>query len=261
MKTIFASFSSEYLKLRNSRIFWIILFIFTIIPFMIGLMMFVARNPDMAAKLGMVGTKAQLFGKNEWAGFFDTLNQSAAGVDLIGFGFVTSWIFGREYSERTLKDLLALPVSRTTIVIGKFLVTIVWCILLILVIYFAGIGAGWLIHIPDWSFPVFYRFSHKFFVSSLLTLVLVTPVGFFASYGKGLIAPLGFVILTLVLAQFLGLVGLGSYFPWAIPGLYITPAGTSGMELHLYSYIILFCTSLMGLIGTIAYWQKADQHI
>src|SRR5699024_1298166 len=28
------------------------------------------------------------------------------------FGFVTSWIFGREYADKTVTDLLALPYSR-----------------------------------------------------------------------------------------------------------------------------------------------------
>ncbi|SEM24697.1 hypothetical protein SAMN04488688_110155 [Paenibacillus sp. cl141a] len=31
---------------------------------------------------------------------------------LLGFGLMTSWTFGREYSDRTLKALLGLPISR-----------------------------------------------------------------------------------------------------------------------------------------------------
>jgi ABC-2 type transport system permease protein len=71
---------------------------------------------------------------------------------------------------------------------------------------------------------------------------------------------MGFIILTLIIANFTGLVGLGPYFPWAIPGIYSAPAGTEGMQLGLSSYIILVFTSLLGLAGTITWWRFADQH-
>ena len=50
-------------------------------------------------------------------------------------------------------------------------------------------------------------------VTSLLTMLLCTPVAFFASYGRGYLPPVGFAIVTL---------GLGPYFPWGIP-LYTLP--------------------------------------
>lgn len=260
MKNIQAAFIAECIKLRRSGIFWITIIIFIIIPLMMGLMMFVARNPEIAAKLGMVGTKATLFGRNDWSGFLGLLIQSLASIGYIGFGFVTSWIFGREFSDRTLKDILALPVSRSSIVISKFIVIFLWCSLLTLIIYSVGLLIGWLIDLSGWSAEVFSIFTEKFFITSFLTLLLCTPVAFFASYGRGIIAPIGFLILSLVMAQFIGLVGLGPYFPWAIPGVYTAPAGTEGMQLVLSSYIILVFTSVFGFVGTIAWWRFADHH-
>jgi ABC-2 type transport system permease protein len=70
---------------------------------------------------------------------------------------------------------------------------------------------------------------------------------------------MGIVILTLIVANFTGLVGLGPYFPWAIPGIYSAPAGTEGMQLSTASFIILLFTSIVGLIGTLAWWRFADQ--
>jgi len=260
MKEIKATFITECIKLRRSRIFWITIIIFIIIPLMMGLMMFVAKNPEMAAKLGMVGTKATLFGRNDWSGFLGLLIQSMASIGYIGFGFVTSWIFGREFSDRTLKDILALPVSRSSIVISKFILIFFWCALLAFILYSVGLMIGMVIDISDWSTQVFSQFTKKFFMTSFLTFLLCTPVAFFASYGRGILAPIGFLILTLVLAQFIGLVGLGPYFPWAIPGVYTAPAGTEGMQLVFISYIILVFTSVFGFVGTIAWWSYADHH-
>jgi ABC-2 type transport system permease protein len=260
MKNIKATLITECIKLRRSGIFWITIIIFAIIPLMMGLMMFVAKNPEMAAKLGMVGTKATLFGRNDWQGFLGLLLQSQATIGYIGFGFVTSWIFGREFSDRTLKDVLALPVSRSSIVISKFIVIFFWCALLTLILYSVGLLIGGFIDISGWSAEVFSRFTEKFFITSLLTLLLSPPIAFFACYGRGIIAPLGFLILSLVLAQFIGLIGLGPYFPWAIPGVYTAPEGTEGMQLIFSSYIILVVTSISGFAGTIAWWRYADHH-
>lgn len=260
MKNIKATFITECIKLRRSKIFWITIIIFIIIPLMMGLMMFVAKNPVMAAKLGMVGTKATLFGKNDWSGFLALLIQAQASIGYIGFGFVTSWIFGREFSDRTLKDILALPVSRSSIVISKFIIIFFWCALLTLILYSVGLLIGGFIDISGWSTQVLSQFTEKFFMTSFLTLLLCMPVAFFASYGRGIIAPIGFLIISLVMAQFIGLVGLGPYFPWSIPGVYTAPAGTEGMQLVFASYLILALTCFFGFFGTIAWWRCADHH-
>jgi ABC-2 type transport system permease protein len=260
MKNISAAFIAECMKLRRSGIFWITIVIFIIIPLMMGLMMFVAKNPEISAKLGMVGTKATLFGQNDWSGFSGLLIQSVASIGYIGFGFVTSWVFGREYSDRTIKDILALPVSRSLIVISKFLVVVIWCTLLALILFTVSILIGKFIGITGWSSQIFIQYAGKFVVTSFLTLLLCPPVAFFASYGRGIIAPIGFLIITLVLAQFIGLVGLGPYFPWAIPGVFTAPAGTEGMQLVYTSYIILGLTSIAGFVATIALWRFADHH-
>jgi len=71
---------------------------------------------------------------------------------------------------------------------------------------------------------------------------------------------MGFAILTLMIAQFTGLVGLGPYFPWGIPILFSSATGAESEPLGMVSYIILFFTSIFGLIGTFVWWRYADQY-
>ena len=262
MKSLCATLATEYMKIRGSRIFWIIILLFIFMPFMMSLLFFVQKYPEISGKLGMIGTKATMlrFGAPDWPNYFGLLTQGIAAIGLMGFGFVTSWVFGREYSDRTVKDILALPVSRTYIVVSKFIIITIWCLLLTIVFMVSGLVFGNLIGISGWSGEIVLRLACKFTVVSLLTLLLITPVGFFASYGRGYLLPMGFVILTLLMANFTGLVGLGPYFPWAIPGIYSAPAGSEGMILGAVSYIILAFTCILGLFGTIAWWRYADQH-
>jgi len=258
MKNLAASFITECMKLRRSKIFVITIVFFIFIPLMMGLLMIVAQHPEMSAKLGIIGTKAKLFGENNWEGYFTGLLQIIAAIGIIGFGFVTSWVFGREYIDHTLTNILALPVSRSSIVVSKFIVVVLWCVILVVVMFIAGIAIGKLIGIPEWSDQLFSQFISKYITVSCLTILLVTPVALIAGYGRGIIAPIAFVILMLIIAQFVSFVGLGPYFPWAIPGLYTVPAGTEGMEIVISSYIILFATVIIGFVGTIAWWRFAD---
>ena len=260
MKYIIVAIWAEFLKVRSSKVFYLTVLIFAVIPLMTGLMMYISQNPDIAAKLGIVGTKAKLFSENNWSGYFSLLSQSMASVGLIGFGFVTSWIFGREHSDRTIKDILALPVSRSVIVLAKLFISFAWCMFLALVTYAVGMLLGKLIGIPDWSFSLFIKFSHLFFCASLLTLLLNSPVAFLAGYSRGIIAPLGFVIFTLILANFVGVLGLGPYFPWAIPGLFSVAKESAGMQIVPASYIILLSTFILGYWATLRWWQHADHH-
>jgi len=259
MKNLTAAFITEYMKLRRSKIFWITIVFFIFIPLMMGLLMLVAQNPEIGEKLGIVGTKAKLFGENNWEGYLLMLNQIVASVGLIGFGFVTSWVFGREYIDRTITNMLALPVPRYAIVTAKFIIVALWCLLLAIIIFSAGLSVGYLIGIPGWSDQVFNKFLNKFILISGLTILLSSPVGFIASYSKGIITPIAFVIVMLIMSQFVAMVGLGPYFPWAIPGVISVPEGPEGMKIITASYLIVIITGLVGFFGTVAWWKLADQ--
>ncbi|HYW94614.1 MAG TPA: ABC transporter permease, partial [Bacteroidales bacterium] len=168
------------------------------------------------------------------------------------------WVFGREYTDHTLKDILALPVSRSSIVISKIIVVIAWSILLSAVFLVFSVLFGRMAGLSQWSTGYFAAFLYKYTMVTLLSILLCTPVAFFTCYSRGLLLPVGIIILTMIMANFSGLVGLGPYFPWSIPGLFGVYSTASGEHLNLVSYVILVMTSLAGFGGTLAWWQYAD---
>lgn len=260
MKNLNTALWAEYMKVRKSKILIATIVFFIFIPLMIGLMMFVSKNPDMAAKMGLIGTKAKMFGENDWKGYLALLSQLMAAIGLIGFGFISSWVFAREHSDCTMKDILALPVPRASIVTAKFIIVFAWCILVSVVLYLVASLIGLSMNISGWSQALFLSFTKSFFISALLTLFLCSPVAFIAGYSRGIIAPIAFVILTVIMAQFVGLVGLGPYFPWAIPGLFSASIDADGLRLFFSSYIILTLTFIAGYWATLYWWRKADHH-
>ena len=89
------------------------------------------RTRTGPASLGLAGAKAQLAGVTaDWPGYLALLGQTVAVGGFLIFGMTVIWIFGREFSDRTAKDLLALPTSRIAIVAAKFAVAAAWCGLL-----------------------------------------------------------------------------------------------------------------------------------
>jgi len=112
MKGLYAAVWSECLKMIRSKVFWITFVFFAFIPLLLGFMNFILRYPELADKLGLIGDKAKIAGTADWASYINMLGKVMMGVGTLGFTFVASWVFGREYTDRTVKDLLALPVSR-----------------------------------------------------------------------------------------------------------------------------------------------------
>jgi ABC-2 type transport system permease protein len=226
-----------------------------------GFMIFIAKNPELAHKFGLLGAKATVLNlQADWPTYFGLLNMAIVGIGLVMFGFITSWIFGREYSDRTAKDLLALPMPRSSIVAAKFLMIAAWCIFLMLVFFVFGTLAGTIVQLPGWTNEIFFHGARIFAEASLLTLLLSTPVAFFASFGRGYLAPMGFVLLALMVSQFVGALGFAQYFPWSIPMLYAGGAGAESAQLGIISYIILFLISILGILCTLSWWRQADQY-
>lgn len=260
IKDIFVCLGIEMLKIRKSMIFWITIGISVFISLIMGMFMYFIMHPAILPP-GLLKTKVNLAAvAADWPSYFSFLEMIAGILGIVLFGFIVSWIFGREYADKTIKDILALPVTRTTIVLSKLIAMAIWSILLCFVTVIVSFGAGILIKLPLWSEKVFLDFISIYFVTVFLSLLLSPPTAFIASAGRGYLPPIGFVIGCMALANLFGNIGLGAYFPWAIPMLYTDAIGGPGSELSTISYIILILTCLAGTAGTVVQWKYADQH-
>ena len=250
----------EALKARRSRMPWLTALGFSMAPLAGGFFMIVLKDPEYARSMGLIGAKAQITaGVADWPAYLGLLAQATAVGGLLLFGLVATWVFGREYADRTAKDLLALPTSRAALVGAKFIVVIGWCLALPGFILGLGLGIWMAIGLPGWSKQVALSGVTTFFVTAGLTIVLVTPVAFVASAGQGYLPPMGFVILTLALAQIVAVAGWGAYFPWTVAGLYSSIAGPQGEQVNTLSFVLVILTGIVGLLATFAWWQYADQ--
>lgn len=255
-----AALWSELLKARRSKVPLLAAIGFTLAPLMDGLFMFIMKDPVRAREMGLLSVKAQMaMSTAEWTTFFSVLSQAIAIGGVMVFSIVTAWIFGREFSDHTAKDLMALPTSRENIVLSKLIVITLWVFCVTLWIYSIGLLIGALVDMAGWSTPLAWRSLADVFASAAMTLLLMTPVAFIASMGRGYLPPLGFAVLTIFLAQIIAATGWGDWFPWAVPALFSGAAGPRGELIGVHSYILVVLAGIAGLAATFHWWRTADQ--
>jgi len=229
---------------------------FLLMPLIGALLIFIYKDPQLARQMGLLGTKANLVvGSADWPGYLNLLVEFTALGGFFFFCLAISWIFGREFTDGTLKDLLAVPVPRFAILLAKFLLAVLWCAALIVETYGAGLALGALIRLPGGSPTVILHGIGMVAVTGMMSILLVLPFGFFASLGRGYLLPVGIALLALILGNLAMTLGWGEYFPWAIPGAYLQEA-----HLPLFSYAIVLLTGLAGVVGTYVWWKYADQN-
>ena len=262
MKGFSIALVTELTKALKSKMLWASMIFFAFIALMLGFLMLVAKHPEIAGGSEVLSLKASMISNPSWPTFYWLLLQMVLTVGSIGPAIVTIWVFGREYSDRVIKDILVLPVSRISIVFAKFIVVFFWSILLLLLLYIFGIITGLIINLDGWDKEVFLQKSLVYTVSAILTILLFPVISFITCISRGYLLPVAISVLILIATQFifLGLPGITPYFPWAIPGLYSGVAGPLSPEPETISYIILVITSISGAAGTACWWRYADHH-
>src|SRR5215813_10032875 len=245
-----AALWAETLKARRARMPLLTLAGFSLAPLTGALFMKILLDPTLAARFGALTTKAQFSAaRGDWPTYFGLLAQAMAVGGAILCSLIVIWLFGREYSDHTAKDLLALPTPRTTLVLAKLLVATFWCVVLALWVYLLGLGAGSLLGLPGWAPDVWLRATVVYMATAGLTIALALPLAWAASAGRGYLPAIGVMILLVFLAQVLSVLGLGPWFPWAVPALLSGAAGSQAQNLGVATYLLVATAVAGGIAG------------
>lgn len=257
MNRIFAALGAEGLKILRAAILPASMGFFAFGGLMIATMMYLAGHPELLAQATLVATKARTLGDGTWSDLLSFLVQMGLVLSQLGFGFVTAWVFGRETTDRTLKDLLALPVGRSALVTAKFAAAALWSLGLAAAAWAAGVGAGWAWGLPGFQADVFAAETVRYSLAVVLSLPLITVVGFLASVTRGYLLPVAALLLLLIVTNMVAVAAPSvlPWFPWGIPAVVIGVGG----EAVPASLFLLVATGAAGFVGTLAWWRWADQ--
>jgi ABC-2 type transport system permease protein len=245
----------EFLKARRSKMPLFTALGFAMVPLGGGFFIMVLKDPEMARRVGLISTKAQLtMGAADWPTYLNFLLLATGTGGLILFALIATWLFGREYADHTVTDLLALPTPRSVIVISKCIVLAGWSATVTVTTCLVTLCIGLALRLPPAPPALFWQTAIAVAVATCLTSALATPIGFAASAWHGYLPAVGVMIVVMALTQLVTAAGWGAYFPWAVPALY-----AQGEDLGALSYLLVLLTSLAGLLATIGWWQCSDQ--
>ena len=248
-----SALGAEFQKVRHSKVLWITVLAFSLVTLISGLFMFILKDPE-----------AQIFGGSaNWPNFFNLAILMMSVGGLVIFGFIFVWVFGREFGEKTIYDILSLPTSRTSIVMAKVITAALWSVSLILIIFGLMLVMGAILQLPGWSTQVIMHGLGLLTGTGLLTILLCIPFAMVASITRGYLPAIGGIFLVLILGQVISQLGYGQYFPWTIPMVYSGAAealtGKTAVPPGLISYILVGLVGVISLVVTDVWWRYADQ--
>jgi ABC-2 type transport system permease protein len=251
--------ATEFLKLRRSKVTWLSLAALSMGQLGMALMMWIVREPGRAAQLGLLGTKANLSGlEATWPAHLSMLTLLVGMGGMLLLPFIVAYLFGREFTDGTAKNLLALPVGRHWFALAKLVVAAVWWVVLVVAVVAEAFALGLLLGLPDFSTALAARAVQDALVAGAVVYLLTPIVAWIALLGRGYMPPLGFALGMLVLGQLLSKTGWAAWFPWSIVPLWIGALGQPVTGLPPGSFVVLSFAFLGGVAATVAQLRYAD---
>jgi ABC-2 type transport system permease protein len=250
-----AALAVEWLKLRHSRMSWIVFALVGVgCPALTAGFLYAATNGPPNAPLA-IKVNAMLIGQG-WLAYLGMLTQILSVAAIFGPGVVVSWCFGREFTDQTLTGLFALPTSRMTIAAAKFIVLIGWSVALSCVALAAAFAltpiAG--VHPTIDGTAVA---SAKLILVAMSGGILALPLAFIGTVGRGYLPAITSLILIVVITQIITVVGAGGWFPYATASLWAGMGGPAAASLIQPIQLALIpTTGLVGVAATLHRWHR-----
>jgi ABC-2 type transport system permease protein len=251
--------STEFLKLRRCKVTWATLAALSMGPLGIALFMWILREPDRAASLGLLGTKANLSGlEATWPAFASTLTLIVGIGGMLVLSFIVAYVFGREYEDATAKNLLAVPVARHWFVVAKLVVVAVWWVVLVVAVLAEALVVGFALGLPGFSAGLLSAAIGNSLLAAGISFLIVPVIAWISVWSRGGVAPIAFAIAMMALGNVFGKTGWAEWFPWSIVPLLIGMVSDPVTTLPPGSYVVLVLTFGAGVAGTIAQLRWSD---
>ena len=94
-------------------------------------------------------------------------------------------------------------------------------------------------------------------VGALLTALLALPFAVVATIGRSALAGVGAVIGVIVVTQILSVIGVGAWFPYAAPSLWLGMGGPD-VSVSPAQLLLVLPVAATGWAATALWWQHAE---
>ena len=250
-RPLLSALSVEMDKLRRAPLLVICSIVIVIAPTLLASAAIVALRTDA---LGGFADKVRLLVQGTgWQAYLGSGAQVMSVAVLLALGFGYAWCFGREFTDGTVVNLFALPVSRGILAAAKLIALGLWsaaaAVLSCAVLLLGGLVLRLSVDgTVSWWMPL---------VVCMLTACNTVPLGWVATVRRGYLGSLGALLGLVVATQLLVAVGAGAWFPWAVPGLL---AGFGGLDVAVNAVqaLLPIVVAAVGAAVTVLAWHRLE---
>lgn len=232
---------TEFLKLKNSKIF-LLTILGAISP---ALLMFLA---NMAEEFEFTYKKLFEVNTEYMIGLFAVLLCA----------IIISYLIGREYNEHTLKLIISAPVSKSKYLLGKYLMFLVWVLILM---FISGVSAflfGVVGGAKGFSLNVVFDGFYQLIYGGFLLFLAMSPFMFIAMLINSMVpAMIGGSILVIA-NMFAWAHTIAPYFPWIAPFLIVSGEISQFSCPSFIPYVVIGIIFIIGILISYIYFIKKD---
>lgn len=173
-----------------------------------------------------------------------------------------AWIISREYTDGTLKNILVIPVSKTTFLIGKLLffaiLTFMFMLISWLEILVLAFFLSFFIPVTELTIPSILFFLMKMFFGGALLCATQMPFIYLTTKTKGFVTPLIAIGTVSLVNVVLSNSPIAGFYPWSA-SYYLVLGRLSGLgcpkEISI-SIILIMC--LLGIVASLVSFKREE---
>ncbi|MGG3871864.1 ABC transporter permease [Brevibacillus laterosporus] len=237
----------ELLKLKRAKMFFVSMIGAASAPIMvfIGFLNMKMKNPHASVEFQEA--------------FYNTNLYTLLLIGTLLYGVITAYLFNREYVEDTLKNLLTIPVSRTSFILSKLVLLLIWILLLTIMTWGLTLILGCIGQFEGLSTALLIQSFSQYIMGGFLLFLLSTPTMLVTFLFKNYVPT---IIFTAVITMANVALANSEYrvlFPYSV--VHEVAINRFVAEYApVYSYLSILLTSILGFIITTVYVNKVDVH-
>ncbi|WP_432663576.1 ABC transporter permease [Wukongibacter baidiensis] len=173
------------------------------------------------------------------------------------FTLIATYVFDREYQERTLENTLTIPIGRTEVIIAKMIILLGWIIFLMIFTFVLTIVLNYMGIFIELNSAILMKYLKIYILTGVLHFALTPVIIFIILVFKSYIYSVGFSIFVTITSLVITNTKYGELFPWSLPYLLAAYKGDLYYPVS-YPIISIILTFILSLTLCIVYFNKED---
>lgn len=183
-------------------------------------------------------------------------------MNMMVYVIISAYLFSREYTEKTLKMILPVPISKTKFISSKFIILFLWIMVLTITTWAGILLSAALYHgifgMAEFVLEVALEWLGIMLVSGVLMFLTISPFSFLTVKAKNLVTPMIAAAAIVMGSAALSNQELGALYPWT--ATYFLVKGNLAITGYSSSLAIaiIALVSILGFVATFVYFKKED---